>query len=630
MNELDRLFDLADEGDADAIYEIALRMLEGRGLNKDPQGAYDNFRDLQNAGYENAEVQIARMYYYGYFGAEMVNTGAQMLIDFSENGNPVACYELGYIYEKGISTATNMNNAIELYTNAAECGYEPAIAALKRLGYSVEKKYDDELLGFDDEFSGFDDDIFGAAQNVPDNSPRPKPASSKNDPNYIYAEGLKYLYGKGVPRDTTRGSQILSALASKGHRDANIALGRYYLSGGISESVFQKYTDANLKKYMETAVKMGEANLAINYFEKAASLGGNVNLDLAYAYLVRYFNTHGSFDIAAAFDQPKPQSEKRAALAQNITQAYNYLIKAYNEGNKAALTLRPLFAEIGAEAFSWLAIDELYGYMRFRAAGIESMELSHVQVEGCVDFLLKNRNFQICRDYCRHRREALRTLAESGDTVAQRTLGTLLKKGDFIGTDWRSAAYWLGKAANAGDAEAMKEYADFYFGFYGGTKNVNYALELLESAARSKKADCVCALANALCRGLGSQRDSYDLNRGIALYEEQARLGDPQAMYELAEMYRDPRTKHMKRRSAEQLYRQAADRGYKKAKRKLCENYGYPYTREELVRWFDDDMQKSVIHGNQCNCGSTMAQSTKRFLGKYYFQCAECGAKYSI
>jgi TPR repeat protein len=118
--------------------------------------------------------------------------------------------------------------------------------------------------------------------------------------------------------------------------------------------------------------------------------------------------------------------------------------------------------------------------------------------------------------------------AEKGYTVAQKNLAWLL--GDDAGNDAESA-YWMRRAAKAGDPEAQNVYGLRRLAGKGVARDEFRAADYFRLAAEQGYPPAICNLADCHERGEGVPRDE---RRAFELYQKAAALGSPHGKYSVA------------------------------------------------------------------------------------------------
>jgi TPR repeat protein len=191
--------------------------------------------------------------------------------------------------------------------------------------------------------------------------------------------------------------------------------------------------------------------------------------------------------------------------------------------------------------------------------------------------------------------EKLQKKAESGDSIAQRQLGTCYFYGLGIKKDlskaielWGKAAYqsdlqaqcnlgslylkeqkydkaylWFKKAADGGDAYAMDKLGTLYNYGLGVEKNEKEGFRLHKKAAEQKDP---CALFNLAVDYSAGRGTDKDIQMAIKFYSQAASAGSPEAQYDLGILYFDGIGVPQNNQKALELFAMAAAQGHQKAK----------------------------------------------------------------
>ena len=114
----------ANQGGADAQFNLALLYYHGIGTPQDTRYAIYWYTKAAEQGHANAQYKLGRLYMYGY--GEEVQEGskwaAYWLTKASEQGLVQAQYNLGHMYEWGDGGPQDYKLAFFWYTKAAEQG----------------------------------------------------------------------------------------------------------------------------------------------------------------------------------------------------------------------------------------------------------------------------------------------------------------------------------------------------------------------------------------------------------------------------------------------------------------------------------------------------------------------------
>jgi TPR repeat protein len=115
----------ANQGDADAQFNLALLNYHGVGTPQDTRYAIYWYTKAAEQGHANAQYKLGRLYMYGY--GEEVQEGskwaAYWLTKAAEKGSVHAQYSLGRNYQYGDRAPQDYKQAFFWYTKAAEQGH---------------------------------------------------------------------------------------------------------------------------------------------------------------------------------------------------------------------------------------------------------------------------------------------------------------------------------------------------------------------------------------------------------------------------------------------------------------------------------------------------------------------------
>lgn len=138
----DPLRNAATAGDAAAVYEVATRLAEGRGVPRDAAGAARLFEATATAGLVPAQYRIASHYEKGIGVARDVGTARMWYEKAAEAGNAKAMHNLGVLYAEGITGKPDYETAVKWFRKAAEFGVRDSqfnLAVLLARGLGTER-----------------------------------------------------------------------------------------------------------------------------------------------------------------------------------------------------------------------------------------------------------------------------------------------------------------------------------------------------------------------------------------------------------------------------------------------------------------------------------------------------------
>lgn len=132
----------AAAGDAAAVYEVASRLAEGRGVPRDMAQAARLFEATATAGLVPAQYRIASHYEKGIGVPRDVGTARMWYEKAAAAGNARAMHNLGVLYAEGITGKPDYETAVQWFRKAAEFGVRDSqfnLAVLLARGLGTER-----------------------------------------------------------------------------------------------------------------------------------------------------------------------------------------------------------------------------------------------------------------------------------------------------------------------------------------------------------------------------------------------------------------------------------------------------------------------------------------------------------
>ncbi|MCR5175651.1 MAG: sel1 repeat family protein [Anaerovibrio sp.] len=154
--QFELLFELAQQGDPDAQYELG-DFYDLKSENEEDEGneeyylqkAFVWYERAAEQGHVEAQFMLSVFYSDGLLGEEDSQKGFEWCKRAAEQGHVQAQRELAYSYQEGMGIEKNIQKAFEWYKRAAEQGDGPAqlhVANYYEVGYGIEK---DEQKAFE-------------------------------------------------------------------------------------------------------------------------------------------------------------------------------------------------------------------------------------------------------------------------------------------------------------------------------------------------------------------------------------------------------------------------------------------------------------------------------------------------
>jgi hypothetical protein len=140
---------LAQQGHAEAQFQLAMMYADGRGIAKDYELAASWFDKAAKQGHIEAQTKLGFMYATGTGVAQNDSSAVYWCYQAAEQGNAIAQYNLGLMYVAGQGVAQDNKLAMSWYTKAAAQGeayaqYHLAEMYAKGVGVAID---DNKALG---------------------------------------------------------------------------------------------------------------------------------------------------------------------------------------------------------------------------------------------------------------------------------------------------------------------------------------------------------------------------------------------------------------------------------------------------------------------------------------------------
>jgi TPR repeat protein len=262
----------AENGDAQAQYELGEWYADGETAPRDPAKAVEWMRKAAEQGHMEAQFAMAAFYARGVRGVLRwdMKEAAKWTEKAAEQGHVDAQNNLGMCYAEGRGVELNNVTAREWFRKAAAQGDEMAAARAKTLDDMIawaDPEQHTEAAKQGDAEAQFNLGMCHATAKDRDMKKAVEwiaKAAAQNHARAQYALGCSYMEGEGVDKDETKGIGLIQKSADQGLSDAWFGLSHYYENG----------------KGVEKDVAKGVA-----YHIKAAELG---NIDALYALGWRY------------------------------------------------------------------------------------------------------------------------------------------------------------------------------------------------------------------------------------------------------------------------------------------------------------------------------------------------------
>ena len=196
----------AEQGDADAQYELGQAYYFGKGVTKDDWKAVKWYRKAAKQGHADAQFKLGYMHSLREgVPREDFKAAVKWYRKAAEQGNAKAQHSLGTMYDMGFGVRSDRNEALRLYEMAEE-GLRIA---------AEQGDADAQYLWGDAHWWGT-----GALEDEEEAAKWHRKAAEQGHVNSQYALAIMYYKGEGVPQDLGEASKWCRMAADRGNPDA--------------------------------------------------------------------------------------------------------------------------------------------------------------------------------------------------------------------------------------------------------------------------------------------------------------------------------------------------------------------------------------------------------------------------
>lgn len=144
-DKIDKVIGRAEQGDAQAQYELASMYENGRGVKKNIDDALKWYWKAAENGHVGAQIDLGWFYQNGQFVEKDIKQAIALYMKAANQGNPQAQSNLAVLYDDGIDVPEDNELAVKWYKLAVEQGYTPAklnLGVSYWKGEGVEQNYE--------------------------------------------------------------------------------------------------------------------------------------------------------------------------------------------------------------------------------------------------------------------------------------------------------------------------------------------------------------------------------------------------------------------------------------------------------------------------------------------------------
>ena len=248
----------AEQGHAPAQFGLGVLYADGEGVPKDAGEAVRWYRGAAEQGYALAQYNLGLLYANGE--GQDSGEAVRWFREAAEQGYAPAQHNIGLLYH-GDGVHKDVGEAVRWYREAAEQGYAPAqfvLGVLYAEGEGVPKDVGEAVQWYREAAErGYApaQNILGLALYHGDGVPKDvgeaarwfREAAEQGYASAQYSLGLLYTDGDGVPKDAAEAARWYRKAAEQGDAAAQLNLGVLYHSGeGVPTDYVQAYAWWNL------------------------------------------------------------------------------------------------------------------------------------------------------------------------------------------------------------------------------------------------------------------------------------------------------------------------------------------------------------------------------------------------
>ena len=211
----------ADNGETQALVEMAAMYRDGYGVACDYETAVELLREAVDKGDTNGAVDLGLMYQNGIGVPQDLRTAYELFTKAAGENNPYGLYHLGHMYESGLYVQQDKQQAVELFQRAFDMGFAAAaneIGVIYMDGDQITRDVQKAVYWFE---KGSEAGSIDAANNL----------------------GKVYFNGDGVPSDVFKAIRCFERAAELGYDGAMLNLGLIYGNGdGVQRNPAKAFT----------------------------------------------------------------------------------------------------------------------------------------------------------------------------------------------------------------------------------------------------------------------------------------------------------------------------------------------------------------------------------------------------
>ncbi|KAI8888312.1 HCP-like protein [Backusella circina FSU 941] len=535
----------ADSGNAEAQYNLAIALINRRGVNHDYIKIYNLIKQAKEKGLDSAKMLFQIPMEYD-FNIKDYYKLVEMFIDVTEEGIDDLNYHIGSIYEFGVTYFGSRQTVLKDYAEAGEW-------------YSI--------------------------------------ASNNGDAKADYRLGMMYQHGKGVKANLKAGINYYNKASKKGNGDANYKLACFYFNGyGVTQDLLKAF------HFYTMASTMGhkEATKVLNAFENYNKNGINPDILLKQIRMLEKATERGytrlQYRLGLMYENDNDNSKaiRWFSLAADIgvTDAYYRLGVLYEEGRgieqdyiMAANMYQKATGKEHIDAFFRFArlyqygngvkLDYLKAYQFYKKAAdmghLQAHKVLNITPKAKISFdgVAKEKYFSPSSQEYQDSLLMCKYVAEHGNTEVQFKLGFAYEY-TISKPDYAEAYHWYSLAARSYHREAVYHLGLLYEKGLQVSRDYQIAILLYDQASQLGSDDAHYQLGVSYHYGKGVEVDPI---KAVEYYTRSVEFGNPKYQCKFGRLYEEGKLVDKNLLEAIKWYTKAYLEGYDKIRQKLHDIY---------------------------------------------------------
>ncbi len=521
----------ANQGDAEAQFNLGVMYLYGRGVSQDDEIACDWYKKAASQGYASAQNYLGVMYLYGRGVPKNYEKAWKWYLAAANQGDEGAQNDLGTMYYNGSGVTQNYEKAFEWCLKAANQGNATAQNNMGTMYYNGRGVHQDDKIACDWYIKSANQGFAEAQNNLGDMYYNGrgvhqddklacdwyKKAANQGLADAQNSLGDMYYNGRGVAQDYKIAYDLYKEAANQGNATAQFNLGFIYEQGRCvpenHEEAFGWYFSAASQGNADA-----QFNLAMMYSE-----GRGVPLDNEEAH--EWYNKSAHQSDAITQKRLWTIHEKVMGVLKDDVGTHEWCLKAANQGNATAQN------NMGTMYYNGIGVPQ--NYEKAFEWYLKAANQGNVDAQKNLGWMYYNgrgvpKNYEVSFEWC------LKS-ANQGDVNAQKNLGDMYYNGIGVLQNYEKAIEWYLKAANQGNVDAQNDLGWMHsIGTFGVSQDDEIACDWYKKAANQGNADAQLILGSMYEEGRGVPQN-YE--KAIEWYLKAANQGNTDAQSNLGWMY---------------------------------------------------------------------------------------------